>query len=102
MKYTNFKLTMGFPKLWLILFASLKDIVIRNSSLLFGSSANWENLLHFLYKPSFKYVNFILQQWRSLKADASYTQAFYWLFFQRVKKQKQQGVAIKEKLVGYE
>ena len=40
MKYTNFKLTMGFSKLWLILFASLKDIVIRNSSLLFGSSAN--------------------------------------------------------------
>ena len=50
MKYTNFKLTMGFPKLWLILFASLKDIVIRNSSLLFGSSAKWENLLDFLYK----------------------------------------------------
>ena len=32
-------LTMCFDKLWLILLASLKDMVILNSSFLFGSSA---------------------------------------------------------------
>ena len=31
-------LTMFFDKLWLILLASLKDMVIRNNSFLFGSS----------------------------------------------------------------